>query len=413
MRAKLAASFLLLEVAILAINASFHLPGYARSAPHWLVLEICLYVLVGLAFAFWLSRFFTKDIRGLVRLAAEISRGDLTRAVEVRSADEVGELAGSLKSMLASMLNIVSEVKATSEQIFQSAQSLSATSQEMNASTEEISSTIQTIARGAEVQADMVNRTSEITRRLAAQVEEIAQKARHADELAAQAGARAQQGGEYAASAVRKITELDATVARAGEAVRRFQQHALEIHKSVDFITSIAQQTHLLALNASIEAARAGEHGRGFAVVAEEVRKLAENARGFAEQIASLTDAIDRGSQQVISSIGDASRVAGEGVAVVQAAGASLDQIIQAVGATAARMQEISTLTAEQARGADDLVKAVEEIHKIAENNAAGAQQASAATEEQTASMEEMAGSAQQLARTSDTLKDLIAIFRV
>ena len=76
-------------------------------------------------------------------------------------------------------------------------------------------------------------------------------------------------------------------------------------------------------------------------------------------------------------------------------------------------MKEIAGLTAEQARGAEGLVTTIEEIHKIAESNAAGSQQASAATQEQTASMQEMAASAQQLARVSDTLKDLISIFKV
>ena len=97
----------------------------------------------------------------------------------------------------------------------------------------------------------------------------------------------------------------------------------------------------------------------------------------------------------------------------MRAAATSLDEIIEAVSLTESRMQEISSLTSEQSRGAENLVQAFEEIHKIAESNAAGSEEASAATQQQTASMQEMAASAQQLARTSDTLKDLISIFRV
>ncbi len=412
MRLKLALSFMLVELGFLLIGVMFNEFWRERTVLIQIV-EITLYVLVGLSAPLLFSHYFTRDIRKLAELASVISGGDLTNQVDVRSTDEVGDLARSFNAMLASMLNIVKEVKSNSEEIFRLAQTLSGTSEEMNASTEEISSTIQNIARGAEVQADMVNRTSEITRRLATQVEDISKRALKADELAALARAKAEQGEQHARSAVEQIHDVAAKVERASKAVRQFQTNALAINKTVDFITSVAQQTHLLALNASIEAARAGEQGRGFAVVAEEVRKLAENARRFAQQISGLADAINEGSSEVLRSMAEASAAGEAGVLAVQLAGNSLEEISSAVLASAERMKEISSLTAEQARGADGLVKAFEELHKIAESNAAGTQQASAATQEQTASMEEMAASAQQLARTSDTLKDLVSLFKV
>jgi len=153
MRAKLAFSFMALELAFIAVNVYFNHPFYGQRDPWTLVAEICLYVLFGLGAPLILSGYFTKNLKELAEMAGVISRGDLTHKLEVHSDDEVGELTKSFNSMLTSMLNIVSEVKGTAEQTFQSAQSLSATSEEMNASTEEISSTIQTIARGAEVQA--------------------------------------------------------------------------------------------------------------------------------------------------------------------------------------------------------------------------------------------------------------------
>jgi len=412
MRLKLALSFILVELGFLLVGVMFN--QFWRERTIFLqIVEITLYLLVGLSAPLLFSHYFTRDIRKLAELAGIISGGDLTNQVHVRSADEVGELAQSFNAMLVSMLNIVKEVKSNSEEIFRLAQTLSGTSEEMNASTEEISSTIQNIARGAEVQADMVNRTSEITRRLATQVEDISKRALKADELAALARSKAEQGEQHARSAVEQINDVAAKVERASKAVRQFQANALDINKTVDFITSVAQQTHLLALNASIEAARAGEQGRGFAVVAEEVRKLAENARRFAQQISGLADAINEGSSDVLRSMSETSAAGKSGVAAVQLAGNSLEEISDAVLASAERMKEISSLTSEQARGAEGLVKAFDELHKIAESNAAGTQQASAATQQQTASMEEMATSAQQLARTSDTLKDLVSLFKV
>ena len=416
MQRKLAIGFLGVAFAVSALNflVTYIWTRWYGSRWGWTTLAIiAINVLVGVTGAIVLSRFYTRNLRELAAASAALSKGDLTRRVEIRSTDEIGDLASSFNSMLSSMLNVVTEVKSTSQRVFESAQALSSTAEEMNASTEEISNTVQSIARGAESQADMVNRTQEITRTLATSTDEIAAKARTAARLAAEAGEKSRQGSEYAASAVEKINEVSVKVARSAAAVQGFRDRALEINKTVDFISSIAQETHLLALNATIEAARAGEHGRGFAVVAEEVRKLAENARVFADQISQLAQDINTGSVEVIGSMNDSQEAAQEGRNVVTAAGRSLGEIAQAVQAADSRVQEISALTDKQARGAEGLVKAIEEIARIAESNAAGTQQASAATQEQTASMQEMYNSASQLARTSDTLKDLVSIFKM
>ena len=104
MRTKLALSFLCLELAFVAINVTFR--HYDLGGVWGLVLEISLYILIGLSAPLFLSRYFTRGIHNLNELAAVISRGDLTRKVEVQSNDEVGQLARSFNQMMASMLNI-------------------------------------------------------------------------------------------------------------------------------------------------------------------------------------------------------------------------------------------------------------------------------------------------------------------
>ena len=109
----------------------------------------------------------------------------------------------------------------------------------------------------------------------------------------------------------------------------------------------------------------------------------------------------------------DSTQSAREGKGVLLQARTSIESMVQTVLTSMERIEAISALTETQAKGADSLVRAIEEIAKIAEDNAAGTEEASAATEEQTASMQEMSASAQELAKTSDTLKDLIAVFKV
>ena len=407
-----------LGLAFLVTTFLFMVTGFVFTPPSvydfWdLVGYVSSQVLIGLGAAVVLSRYFTKNLLDLAAASAVISQGDLTRKVEVHSQDEVGDVARSFNAMLQNLLTIVTEVRAVSGQIFESAQSLSATAQEMNATTEEISSTMQNIAKGAEGTADMVNKTSSITRELATSIEEISEKARFAARASKDAGERARQAGEMMEGSSRTVAELVSRIDRSTATVEGFRDRALRINESVEFITHIAQQTHLLALNATIEAARAGEHGRGFSVVAEEIRKLADSSRRFADQISKLAKEINSQSTEVIGSMNDSTQAAREGKTVILQARTSIDAMVQSVLTSMERIEAISALTAAQAKGADGLVRAIEEISKIAEDNAAGTEEASAATEEQTASMQEMSASAQELAKASDTLKDLIAVFKV
>ena len=414
MQLKLAFAFLCVAGSVLVSNLL--VSAFVSSSEHPLfhmVALACADVLIGLGAAYYLSRYFTQHIKALAATSAVITQGDLTQRASLDSNDEVGDLARAFNTMLDNLIKVVREVSITGRTIFDSAQSLSATAEQMNASTQEISSTVQNIAQGAENQASMVNKTSKITKTLAASVEETARKAELVNERATDSGYKAKQGGEFANLAMEKITEVAERIQGAKDAVEGFRARALEINKTVEFITTIASQTHLLALNAAIEAARAGEQGRGFAVVAEEVGKLAENAKGFADQISELAGRINNESETVLSSMTESTRAAREGREVVQEANRTLEEIVSAVLTTVEAVQEISQLTQDQTQGASELVRAIEEISRIAEDNAAGTQETSAATQEQTASMQELSGSAQALARTSDTLKDLVSVFRI
>jgi methyl-accepting chemotaxis protein len=412
LKKKLAAWFL--TVAMLYTIVGVVVPRL-QPDPVWsTILIVSSDIVIGLGAAWLVSHVLTRRLRDLASAATVISRGDLTRTVALSEArDEAADLARSFSTMVESLLNVVAEVRSTSDRIHESALALSATSEEMNAATEEIAAAAQAIALGAERQAEQVSETSAITRDLTRSVEDVASSAREVHGAAREATQRAAAGAEDARRAADGIGALADTIASAAAAVEGFRLKSEEIGKIVAFIRSLSQQTHLLAINAAIESARAGEEARGFGVVAEEVRRIADDVSGFAQQISSLSDEIHQGSNDVAAGIRQSVGAADAARDLVERASGSFEGILASIRGTETRSADISRLTEKQRGAAEHVARSLEQISRIAEQNATGTEETSSATVEQTASMQEMAASVHALARTSDHLKELISLFKV
>ena len=227
-----------------------------------------------------------------------MAHGDLTRKIQVRGRDEVGQLAGAANEMAENLGKIVAEITETaaalagsSRELFSTAAQLATAAEQTTqqsstvaTATEHMSGNMLTVADSTEQMSGNVKAVATVTEQMTASIADLAQSAENAADLTATA----------------------AELAKASNAkIRGLSTAAGEIGKVIELIQDIAEQTNLLALNATIEAARAGEAGKGFAVVATEVKELARQTASATEGIRERIEAIQNSAGQAVQSLGE------------------------------------------------------------------------------------------------------------
>ena len=371
---------------------------------------------IGLILGWLFSKGFTANIGRLTDSAKSISCGDLTKDVIIRPSripDESHELADLINLMLQSLRELVRHIKKTSTQLSDSTREINSTALEINASTEEVAQAIEQISRGAETQAELVEKGSKTIREMAVSIELVAARARETAKTARETSLTAQNGGALANDSLERMKDFFEKQEQIGQQFNTFNGKLQKVGKVADCIGAIARQTNLLALNASIEAARAGEYGKGFAVVAEEVRKLADGSSQSAADISDMIENLREESRKVHEVIVESSRSIKEGKKNIDITASAFQEILKTVLDTERKASSIADLSLMQKEGSTRMVAAVDEIARLADDNAASTEQVSAATEEQLAAMQDMALATKELAQLAEELMTVVERFQV
>ncbi|WCK52836.1 methyl-accepting chemotaxis protein [Aneurinibacillus sp. Ricciae_BoGa-3] len=386
----------------------------ANSVLYVFLITLGLSLLIGAFLVYLFAARISKPITAIAEGAKQMSGGNLAFAdIDVRSRDEVGELANDFNTMKNSLKELIVQVGISSDQVAAAAEELHASAGETSKASEHITSVIQELAAGADKQVEGMEYSSNSISEMSASIELIAKNTQHVSANAEKASEQTAEGNQAIKTTMEQMHAISDTVDQLTEVVKGLGERSVEIGKITEVITSIASQTNLLALNAAIEAARAGEQGKGFSVVADEVRKLAEQSQDAAKQIVSLIHLIQEETGQAVQSTELATHAVSEGLSVARAAGESFHVIKETIDNVSGEIQGVSAAAQQITISTNHVVNAIEHMREVAVEASAGSQNVSAATQEQLASMEEISASSTTLSKMADELQTVIGNFKV
>ncbi|WP_081412687.1 methyl-accepting chemotaxis protein [Fictibacillus gelatini] len=361
-----------------------------------------------------ISRSILKPINAVNRKLKEISsgEGDLTQKLELKSKDEMGELAASFNHFIDSLRKLIVKISESTDHVASSAEQLTASAEQTSYATEQITESIQQVASGSEISLEKAEESAEKMIETAHMYSEMSNEMDAMTALTETTAKRAKTGGVYVHKTVEQMNKIQQSVAQTNNRIHTLKEHSDSIGGIVTIITDIANQTNLLALNASIEAARAGESGRGFAVVADEVRKLAEQSGNSASQIGRLITGIQEETKISLSSMDHVKEDVTSGLAVVKDTEDNFREILNAIHEIDEKIVHVAGVIKKLAESADEYANSTAHVAETAKETAQNTQEVAASTEEQMASMEEIAASAQSLSKLAEELQSLIGKFK-
>ncbi len=332
--------------------------AHAQTATWLSVTIMLLLTAISVAASIWLTLKQTvAPLNSAVALAHRVAAGDLTTQAKIVMDDEVGELITAMHAMQSSLITVVSHVRRDAEGVATASTEITQGDADLSARTES--------------QASALEQTTASMDELSGRVQQNADSAQQANQLAQNASHVAKQGGEVVAQVV--------------DTMRGIFDASRKISDIISVIDGITFQTNILALNAAVEAARAGEQGRGFAVVASEVRSLAGRSAEAAREIKSL---ISTSVERV-----------GQGSALVDQAGITMQEVVTSIQRVTDIMDEISAASTEQSHGVAQVSQAVTQMDQVTQQNAA--------------LVEEMAAAASSLKAQAHDLVQTVAVFKI
>jgi len=308
--------------------------------------------------------------------------GDLTKRLTIHGHDEFGALGLSFNRFVERIHTSIIEVASATGQVNEVALRVVAAS---NSS-----------MYNSDQQASRTSSVAAAINQLGAAAQEIAQNAALASQHSSDARSLAEDGQQVVDKTIAAMQQLSVKISDSCGNIETLNSNTVNIGQILEVITSISQQTNLLALNAAIEAARAGEAGRGFAVVADEVRNLAHRTQDSAQQVQTMIEELQVGARAAVGIMTDSQRQSESSVGIANQAGERLGSVTQRIGEIDGMNQSVATATEEQTAVVESINVDITEINTLNQEGVENLQatlRACADLEQQAARLKQLVGS--------------------
>lgn len=375
---------------------------YARAGGAAIVIFIVLGII-----SFLIASKMTRpivEITNVIKRFSSLNFAESPTTIRIsKRKDETGQMARAIGDLRKKLVTIVSQIKSQSELLYNASTELDTNASHTTSTVGNVETAVNEIATGATNQASETQKATDDIVNMGNMIEHTNSQVENLTNTAN----LMRESSEEAAATLKELDNINqqaiASIDVIYEQTNITNISALKIKEATTLISSIAEETNLLSLNASIEAARAGEAGRGFAVVASQIQKLADQSNESANQIDQIIHALIEDSEKAVKTMDEVKTIMNLQSENVHKTGQVFEQVRDGISSSISGVGEIATKTTQLDKARGDVVDVVQNLTAIAQQNAAS-------TEETSASVMEVSNVMQEIMENANRLKEIASI---
>ena len=358
----------------------------------------------------------TRSLQKGISKVQKVADGELGSPIEeklLKRNDEVGDLAKAIDTLQKTLQNIVSKIAQSTDNIKMAANELGVTAKDTNYTMKQVEDAVSSISENITEQAKSTKTTTDNIVLMGDQIgrtsEEVGLLNQNADVM--------RKSSEQASYTIQQLRQINDKVKESINTITRqtnlTNESAQKIQAAIGIISSIAEETNLLSLNASIEAARAGESGRGFAVVASQIQKLAEQSNSSSCEIEEITNTLISNSDEAVEIMRQVHEIIDSQSQNMSDTEKIVSEVMDGINTSLEKIEKIEYATEQLESSRNRIVETVEGLSDIAEQNAASTEETFAQTSQVSNTFEQIEAKADQLKQIADELSDIMQHFQL